>query len=363
MSKRSRDCLSSTKKHPSSPRFLVVGKNGTPQAKMAAKNRAKKNLNKALNSQSKATNNDSNWADEVETEEEQMPAYMRSLMANVKANGSKMDEVLRKTNAMEKRLKTCEEKTTSCPQVKKDVDKLKDLQKQLEGKTESIRRMMLDQEFRSRQLNIMVKGVRIHPEAVQYKETTEQTQEMMGNILHLIRPPSATAAATLNVRVHRFATKPRVLKSVTERGDALCPIIKLTCASIQDKEALYTSLAEKVADTQCDPQIRQLQFQTDYPNGMVKEVNRLDELGWKIRKESGKQIKTRIECKQGELLLLVRDPGELHYKPYDADKRPLLGKQQQPQTRQQKQQQQPTVAQPMSSQSTSQSNTQTNMTH
>lgn len=313
----------------------------TPIAKrnMPPKN-ARKNLSQALkNKKDVNAQNGGMWSTQVEEEEMEAnegESNTDIILREILANRTIMQDVQANQKQSEVRLKKCEDIVKNCPQVKKEVEALKNAQKNLEGKTEQIKRMIIEQDYRQRELNIIIKGVPIHPNHENYKETTIQTEEMVGKLLKLMRP--SAASATMQMKASRFGTRKAQIAEVIARGDKVSPMIKLTLLNNEDKESLYKALGDSIATADCAPELRMVQFQTDYPNCLVKEVRRLNSAAWRIRVDSKKATKTRVDFRNGEMVLLVKEPGELHYRPQgEAKKAPQQSKsnQQQPQNQHQ----------------------------
>lgn len=259
------------------------------------------------------------WSDIVDAEEESQGApaptgdsTIDAINALAYSMNSKFDRNFEK---LTNRVTEIDERTKKVPQMQKELDNLKKQQKLLDEKAESIKRLVIDHDYRSRELNIMVKGIPLHADAVNYRETRQQTEQMVTSVIGKLVElgPRELRKAT------RFTPRESQVIEIRKRNKngPICPLVKLTVASQESKEKLYKGIADAIVKNPENLALRQIQFQTDYPQPIVKETKRLESLAWGIRVESGKTIKTRVECKEGRVYLMVRIPGDTHYKKFD----------------------------------------------
>lgn len=200
-----------------------------------------------------------------------------------------------------------------------DMKSIRKEQYSMKQETRSIKKMMIESDYRARERNIIIKGVPLHPQADRgIKESQAQThevlQEYLSPLCHAKEGLDAMQAAV------RYSTKESMIKELRQKNKKIAPLIKITLYTIEAKQKMYRQLAEQVKANPRHPLLSKLTFQTDYPAALLNDLNTLEGEAYRIRLATNKSVKTRVEYSQGALVLMTKQPAEAHYKVQKANK-------------------------------------------
>ena len=177
-------------------------------------------------------------------------------------------------------------------------EKVQELEKKDEIVTEAVLKnsdRLLYLEIEARKKNILIKGLEIHQDASNFKETREQTEECVGWFLSLIN------CNVKPLNSIRFTPTKKAIEIAQKKKKRVAPIIKVECPSEKSKAAVYAKLAEhgKI------PELRGIMLCNDYPPSLKDILADLEKKAYTIRKDSNNKKKTKIVLKGNTLTLLV----------------------------------------------------------
>ena len=177
-------------------------------------------------------------------------------------------------------------------------DRVTELEKKDEVVTEAVLKnsdRLSFLEIDARKKNILIKGIELHQEARNYRETRQQTEECIQWFLDAIDCQVKPANCI------RFTPTKRAIETAQKTKRKVAPIIKIECLTDKAKAGIFSKLAENGRK----PEIRGITLTNDYPPFLKEVQANLDKVAYNIRKESNNAKKTKIVLKGNTLVLLV----------------------------------------------------------
>ena len=167
-------------------------------------------------------------------------------------------------------------------------------------KTERKKRLKIESDMMANV--VIINGVEFHPAALKDNkrfETPMETMQKTHEFLELIKVDKSSCGITEAIRLPK---KQVTLNGITRTTNT----IRVTFLSFSHKMALYKALA---ANGKVNKAIRVQDF---VPSELIKEKRELEQLATSMRRKKP-NLRTRVICRGGEMLLLTKDQTNQRY--------------------------------------------------
>ena len=153
--------------------------------------------------------------------------------------------------------------------------------------------------------HLLIRGAQIHSNAKDGIETSQQTTQVVQNILKDIGVQNEVKPS--NIR------RMKIMDATVEGGKSKrMAAIKIELHDDNSRHSLFS----KIGKWKRTAQNKSIRFVQDYPDFLRKENEALEKVAYQLRTSGDKKIKTRIVCKDASLQLLVKGPGDRSFVPY-----------------------------------------------
>ena len=185
------------------------------------------------------------------------------------------------------------------------MDEISWLRSKVEGTQEEIKNVkekensrIYDLEMKNLECNLIVKNVKVVAQDGE-KETKEESTKVAEEIFKSIGVADSVKVAS----VIRFE------KSKKYQSDRP-PILLIKLKEAKMKAKLFKNVS-KLRDTD----FKDISISNQYPAALRPEMSKLAKVGNKMRHESGKTVKFRVEVDNGKAILKIKEDGDTEFKP------------------------------------------------
>ena len=178
--------------------------------------------------------------------------------------------------------------------VKEEMAQLKGAQEEVQKEKEESKQRLYHLEKKNISANLILRNVQQEED-----ETKEQVEDKVKDFLKAIKVEEDVQVAS----VVRFR------KAADAKGDRP-PAILVKLKDARMKGTIYKNI-HRLKDTN----LNKLTVSNEYPAALRPLIKELEHQAYKIRKDSNKKTRTRVEVKNGKAVLMVKPEGQAEFKP------------------------------------------------